>query len=446
MLDNKTILLVSSVFILGSCSSVSGMFSKKETAPKLEGERISVLELQNKLTPDAGAKEGHEIKLPQSWINNAWSQAGGYPTHIMQNLSLPNGNIKRVWSANIGSGSSKDIPLTAQPIVINNTAYTLDTNSRLSAFNATTGKKIWKVNVEKKNEDNTVIGGGIAFANGMLYVTNGYDEVLAVKSDNGEIIWRKPLPSPSRAAPTATNGRVFISTINSRLVALNAKDGASLWEYTGISEMAGLLGAASPAANNEIVIPVFSSGEITALRVENGSVAWSDNLSNVRSYGGGIESISDIKAMPLLGNGIIIAISFGGKLVAIDERTGARIWQRDISGSQTPWVAGNHVYVLSSENQLIALNITNGSIVWINELASFENEKKKKDPINWSGPVMASGELILAGSHGYMVRVNALNGKLTQRIRTKKNVQIPPIITNETLYLLSEDGTLVAYK
>ncbi len=446
MLNNKTILIVSSVLLLNACSSVSGMFSKKETTPPLEGERISVLELQKTLTADDTLKEGHKIKLPQSWVNKSWSQAGGYPSHIMQNLSLTNRKLKRVWSASIGSGSTKNIPLTAQPIIIDDVIYTLDTSSILSAFSAQTGKKLWKTSIEKKDEDNTVISGGISFAYDTIYATNGYDEILAISPENGDIKWRKTLPSPSRAAPTVINGRVFITTINSRLVALNAKDGSSLWEYTGISEMAGLLGAASPAANNEIVTPVFSSGEITALRVENGSVAWSDNLSSVRSYGGGLESISDIKAMPALGNGFIIALSFGGKLVAIDERTGSRIWQKDIGGSQTPWVAGNHVYVLSSENQLIALSLVNGSIIWIIELDRFKDKKNKEDPINWSGPIMGSGELILAGSHGYMVKVNAYNGEIAQMIKTKKNVQIAPVIANNTLYLLSEDGTLTAYQ
>ncbi len=446
MMKNKTIPIVLSVLLLNACSSVSGVFADKSELPTLEGERISVLELQKKLAPDDTSKEGQKITLPQSWINTSWPQAGGYPSHIMQNLTLDNPELKRTWSASIGSGSSKTLPLTAQPIIINGAIYTLDTKSRLTAFNAQTGKRLWKVNIEKKGEDNTVISGGISFANNTIYATNGYDEILAVSPDNGEIKWRKTLPSPSRAAPTVINGRVFISTINSRLVALNAKDGTSLWEYSGISEMAGLLGAASPAANNETVVPVFSSGEITALRVENGSVAWSDNLSNVRSYGGGIESISDIKAMPALGNGFVIALSFGGKLVAIDERSGARIWQRDIGGSQTPYVSGNHVYVLSSENQLIALNLSNGSIVWIKELERFEDKKNRDDLIIWSAPIMASGELILAGSHGYLAKIDAVNGKITQIIRTKKNVQIAPIIANETLYLLSEDGTLIAYR
>lgn len=445
MLKNKTVLAVFSILILNSCSSVSGMFEKDEE-PKLEGKRISVLELQKTLKPDVAMENQNSFPIPAEWSNSSWPQTGGYPNHSMQNPSLSNAQLKRIWSTDIGSGSSGDLPLTAQPIVANNTIYTLDTDSRLSAFNAKTGKLIWKTNVEKEDEDETVISGGISFAHGFIYVTNGYDEVLAVSPDNGDIQWRTRLPAPSRAAPTVIGGRVFVSTIDSRLVALSAKDGTSLWEYTGIGETTGLLGAASPAANGDIVVPVFSSGEVTALRVENGSVAWSDNLASVRRYGGGLESMSDIKAMPVIDNGIIISISFGGKLAAINERTGTRMWQREISGSQAPWVAGQNLYVLSSENQIIALNITNGAIIWIQELERFEDSDDREDPIYWSGPIMGSDRLIATGSHGYFVEIDARNGEIIRTTKTKKNMQMPPIIADKILYILADDGTLMAYK
>src|SRR5690606_813248 len=154
-------------------------------------------------------------------------------------------------------------------------------------------------------------------------------------------IWRKTLPAPSRAAPTIMDHRLFLVTIDNRLMTFSIEDGTLLWEFAGLSETAGLVGAASPAANREIVIPAFSSGELFALRVENGSVAWADNLSSSRRIGN-LAALADIRGLPVMDKGIIFAISYGGRLVAIDERTGTRIWQREIGGSETPWVAGNH--------------------------------------------------------------------------------------------------------
>ena len=211
--------------------------------------------------------------------------------------------------------------------------------------------------------------------------------------------------------------------------------------FCGISESAGLVGGASPAANSDIVVPVFSSGEITALRVENGSVAWSDSLSSVRGFGG-LSSISDIQALPVIDKGVVIAMSFSGRLVAIDERTGNRVWQREIGGTETPWVAGNHIFVLSSENQLVALGRDTGSIRWVTELPRFDGG----DPVVLTGPVLAGGRLIVAGTDGVVFEVEPQSGKVLREWDAGSSVLIPPVVAGGTLYLLSEDGTLSAYR
>ena len=120
-----------------------------------------------------------------------------------------------------------------------------------------------------------------------------------------------------------------------------------MWEHDTISEGAGLLGAASPAVDMDIVVPALSSGDILALRIENGALAWSDNLARSTRLGGLI-GLSDIRALPILDQNMVIAISYGGKMAAIDKRTGNRLWQKNISGVETPWVAGDIVYVPSN--------------------------------------------------------------------------------------------------
>ncbi|MFP4098699.1 MAG: PQQ-binding-like beta-propeller repeat protein [Alphaproteobacteria bacterium] len=445
MKNKETALIILSLLSLTACSSVSNIFSPVDKTSKLEGERISVLELQKDLSVDTQLR-GESIILPQAWNNQSWPQAGGFPTHAMQNLSFSKEPPQKLWSTEIGQGSSTGLPLNAPPIVAEGKIFTLDARARLSAFNAETGKELWSIDISSKKEKEHVITGGISHAHNTLFVTNGHGEAMALSPLDGSLIWRKNLPASSRAAPSILSGKVYISTIDSRLIALNAKDGAGLWEYHGTGETAGLFGAASPAVNHDVVIAAFSSGEITALRVENGAVIWSENLSAVNTTGSGLTSLSDIKAMPVITQGLVIAMSYGGKIAAIDERTGARIWQREISGTRTPWVAGKMMFVLSSENQLIGMNTQSGAIFWIEQLAQFEDEKRKKHPVKWSDPILAEGRIILAGSHGQMIEVNPNNGKIIHAAQTKQNIRLSPALANQTLYLLSEDGRLTAYR
>lgn len=428
-----------SLVTVSSCS-----WFKDEEKPPLPGERVSVLELQRNLEPINVELDAEGFVAPEPWKNEYWPQAGGYPNHSMQNLTLNPDKLTRIWSASIGEGAEDKFPLTAQPVVFDNKVFTLDTESNVSAFDLQNGKKLWTNVIRPQNEDEQVIGGGVAYSSNVLFVTSGYNEALALNPQTGAIYWRSKLPAPSRAAPTILDGRVFVQTLDSRLIALNAQDGKQLWSYQGMSETARLVGAASPAASADIVVPAFSSGEVTALRVQNGSVAWGDNLSPAVRVGG-LSTLPDIQALPILDKGLVIAVSFGGRIVAIDERTGQRVWQRDISGSDTPWVAGNHLFMISATNELIALGRDTGAIRWVKPISSYVSAEEAATSLFWNGPILAGGRLIITGPQGILLEVNPVDGALLRRLNTGKTVAVAPVIAQGTLLLLQVDGTLVAY-
>lgn len=421
-----------------SCSSVNSLFDEKEEV--FEGERISVLELEKELEPDDYSLKATGFVAPSPWQNEFWPQRGGYPNHSMQHLALKEGEMEKKWSVNIGKGASKRLPLTTQPVVVDGKVFTLDNDSVLSAFDVENGKRLWRSKVRDLEEDDPVISGGVAFSGGTLYVTAGYDEILAIDPENGEIVNRFAIPAPSRAAPSVLGGRIFVSTLDNRLLALGADNGQIIWEHSALGESIGLIGAASPAVNQDVVVPVFSSGEIFALRVENGSVAWSDNLASLNSVGG-LSSISDITGLPVIDKGLVIAISFGGKMVAIDERTGSRVWQREISGSETPWVAGNMVFITSSNNKLVALGRDNGAINWVVDLNKDNDDKN----MMWTAPVFAGGRLIVVSSDGEMASFNPESGELVSRREAGSGFSVAPVIAAGVLYLLDNSGRLTAY-
>jgi outer membrane protein assembly factor BamB len=412
----------------------------EEADKPLPGKRVSILELQKELTPDDVAPSASEFDEPESWRNEFWPQEGGYPNHSMQHLALSEKKLERQWSVNIGRGASSRLPLTAQPIIVQGKAYTLDTASSLSAFDIQDGSKLWEASLRPEGEDDPVIGGGMAYSGGLLFVTTGYNEVIALGADNGEIKWRKSISAPARAAPTVYSNRLFVTTLDNRVLALETADGSIIWEHAALGENIGLVGAASPAANQDVVIPAFSSGEIFALRVENGSVAWSDNLSPLRSYGG-LAGLSDITASPVMDKELVIAVSFGGRIVAINVLSGSRIWQKEIGSSETPWVAGNMIFVTSSNNKLVALLRDSGNIIWVADLNRDRDEK-----VMWTSPVFAGGRLVLASSGGDVAEYSPENGKLIRSWRTTGAVSMPPVVAREMLYFLTDSGRLVAYK
>ena len=89
--------------------------------------------------------------------------------------------------------------------------------------------------------------------------------VLALDAASGAELWRRQLRAPIRAAPTVIDGKVLVPTADSQLFALDAATGEVLWQHAGLFEQAGILGGASPAAADGIVVAAYASGEVVAL-------------------------------------------------------------------------------------------------------------------------------------------------------------------------------------
>ena len=172
--------------------------------------------------------------------------------------------------------------LIGTPIIAAGRIYTMDASSNISAFDIKTGEQFWRTQLTPDEEDDDHMGGGIAFEDGKVFVTTGFAQVIALNASSGKVIWRTTLPGPMRSAPTVRSGRVFAMTVDSRLYALNGTTGDEIWNYIGIAEIASLLGGASPAVDNGVVVAPFPSGELVALKAENGRVLWTEALLSNR--------------------------------------------------------------------------------------------------------------------------------------------------------------------
>src|SRR4029077_8393354 len=251
--------------------------------------------------------------------------------------------------------------------------FAMDGAVQVGAYDAATGDRLWQVDLKPEEERGNSFGGGVAFWQDRLFASTGYARVRALDPADGRVIWKSSVGAPVRSAPTVSDGRVFVVTIENELAVLAADDGRRLWGDNAIPETASLLGSASPAVEGEVVVAAYSSGEIYALTVETGRPLWSDNFSNTRSVNA-VSSMADIRGRPVLDRGRVFAASHSGRLAAIDLRSGERAWEKDFGSTQSPWVAGDYVYVLSNDNELICLTRNDGKIRWVRRFPSYMDE------------------------------------------------------------------------
>lgn len=427
---------------LAGCEMMPDWFGAGEDAP-LPGQRISVLQLEQDIEPDPGIAD-LAVKLPAPWRNPEWPQAEGYANHAMHHLALGEA-LQTVWRRDIGDGSSSDTRLLSRPVVAEGRIFTLDAESHVAAFEADTGKPLWRLDLTPELEDSGALGGGLGLSGGRLFATTGYGEIFALEPASGAVVWKRELGTPIRVAPAVAEGRVFVISYDNRMTALAADDGRELWTHEGIAEDAGLIGGAMAAVEGGIVVVPYSSGQLFGLRVENGRVVWQDQLVRIARFTP-LATLSEIRGSPVIDRGLVYAISHSGRMVAIDLRSGDRVWERDIEGVETPWVAGDFIFMVTTQAEVICLSRRDGRIRWVTQLQRFEDEEDREDPIQWVGPILGSDRLVLLSSHRRAVALSPYTGQVLGEIELSDAALVAPVVADGTLFILTDDAELSALR
>lgn len=411
-----------------------------ETAP--QDGRVSLMAFEQGLSvsDDLGP-----VTLPTPYVNPVWPQQGAYPTHAVQHLRT-DGDLEVLWRQTFGEGSSRDRRLNASPVIADGRLYMIDARGDVSAIDAEDGDRLWSVELRGPTEyDRLAFGGGLAFDDGRIYVHAGYNYLVALDATNGDEVWRTEILVPFHGAPTVADGRIFVASDDNEMLALDAETGSVLWTYQGIVETARLLTAPSPAVLGDVVVAPFASGELVALRVQNGNPIWSDSLTRSSALTA-LSEINDVAGSPVIVDNTVYAMSHSGALVAINLRSGERVWSQPAGGLHTPWVAGDFLFVVTSEAQVLCLDRHTGAIHWMQELALFEDPRDRKDRIAWAGPMVAGGQVFVASSHGEGVLLNAYDGEIIREYELRDDVYVAPIAANETIYLVTDEARVIALR
>ncbi len=437
--------LLGSATLLAGCDTMRDWFDSAlgQSKVPLTGERIAVMAAERGLRPDTSA-QSRAFSLPVPVLNTEWATAGGNAGHAPGHLSLPS-PIGEVWRASIGSGTNYRQRLTAAPRVVGDTIYTVDAFGWVTALDVARGNRRWQTDTRPRRDRDGAVGGALAFANDTLYCATGLAEIMALDPATGSIRWRAALPAPARGGLTVAGNRVLVPTIENQLIGLSAEDGARVWTFRATPVQALPLGLPSPAVEGDVAVGGFPSGEIVCFRIADGRVQWSESLGTTRG-GVSIADIGAITALPVIDRGRVFAVGMAGAATSLDLRSGRRVWEREMGGTQTPSVAGDWVFALSRAGALVAMTRDEGLVRWITQLPVFANEARSRDPIAWGPPVLAGGRLLITGSHAQLFEVNAENGEILTRLRIPGGSSLQPVVVNNSVYLLTDGGSVVALR
>ena len=431
--------LLAPLGLLPGCSLLDGVFFSNK--PPLPGTRIAIMAVGKGLEL---AKPPRRVVLPGPAVNAEWAQSGGVATHDMGHPALRD-VLAPAWRADIGAGGGYRKKITAQPLVSGGRVFVMDSDAQVSGFDAAGGGRLWQTDTQGENDRSTNVGGGIGAEGGMVYAATGRAELLALEAATGKIVWRVGLGSGARSSPTIGDGKIFVLTIDGQLLALDAKDGRRIWMHQAPPSDAAVLGLPAPAFVDGIVVAGFSSGELLALRSNAGAVAWGDSIASPRGRNS-LADLSSIRGRPVIKDGQVYAVGLGGLMVALDLRTGRRLWEREVTSLESPWVAGDWIFVLTTDSQLVALARADGGVAWVTQLDRFGNMEKQRDPMRWVGPVLAGDRLVVGSSNGRALAVSPYTGDILGEQKLPGATAVAPSVAGSTLYVLTDDATLTALR
>jgi len=433
-------LTLAGVALLSACS-------KKEVI--LTGEREDI----SATLPGGEAARANDLpatppplKLPPARVNTAWPQSFATPATRSAHPALA-AVPKLIWSTGIGAGDGKRSRITDDPVVGGGRIYTLDAQARVSAV-STTGKLIWSRDLVPPGESGTdASGGGLAYADGKLFVTSGFGVLAALDAASGKVLWEQDLKTIATGSPTVYGDLVYLVSGDEIGWALDVRTGRIRWQLSGTPDNNNVLGAPAPALTDKYAIFAFGSGEVQAVFRKGGLQRWDAQVAGRRT-GYAAAEVTDITSDPVIDGKRVYVGSNSGRTIALGLEDGERLWTADDGPMGQIWPAGGSLFMVSDRNELIRLSASDGRRLWVRKLPFFISTKPKKQNAIYAhyGPIIAGGRLIIASNDGKMRLFDPQSGQPLGMVPIPGGATTDPVVAGGVLYVVSTSGQLLAFR
>ena len=427
-----------SIIVLAGCSD-------REVI--LPGKREPILKLEPSATEGAGTLSAPKaFAMPRQKNNVAWPQGHASPSTQVVHAAL-SAAPKPLWTLSVGTGDRARNRITADPIVAEGIVFTLDSLSVLTAT-STAGSLLWSRDLTPSFERaGDADGGGIAYGDGVVFVSTGYGVLHALDPKSGSALWKQELKGSGNGRPSYFDGVVYLVSQDSVAWAIEAATGRIRWQLDHLSDVNNMSGSTGPAISEKLVVFGFGAGDLQAAFRGGGLTLWNATLAGGRS-GRAVATIDDIATSPVISGSTVFAANSSGRIAAMHLDSGARLWTAPYGARSPLWPAGGSLFFVNDLGQLMRLDATDGSKVWSVDLPGFVSlrQRKSKDVVPHHGPVLAGGRLLLASGDGLLRQFDPETGAERSAIRLGSGATANPIVADGILYVLCRDGKLRAYR
>lgn len=336
----------------------------------------------------------------------------------------------KLWDAHVGKGAEGQY-LKLTPLLLTNKIITVDSTGYLQATNAQNGAVLWKKNLNQK------ITQGVAGNESKIFVSSYDGNVIALAANDGKQLWQKTLDRNILNNPYVDSKYLYIQSTDGTLYSLNASSGELDWEYKMAVPDLTLYSTSSPMVWKDVVIAGFSSGKIVAFDKNTGMPRWDYQIAEAKGQSS-LQRMVDINADPIIKDGYLYAVSYQGRIVALDLITGREQWQHDLSSISNMAINDKYLYVSDTEGTVWSLNKLNGRVLW---------KQPKLYMREISGTNFIDDTIVVGDFEGYLHGLAREHGDFIARTNlANSGIRVAPLVKNGIIYVLDNSGKLAAFK
>ena len=250
------------------------------------------------------------------------------------------------------------------------------------------------------------------------------------------MLWSKYNSSPFNSQIKLYKDKFFIIDFNNILRCFSIIDGKELWNVKASDTFIKSQKKLSIIIVNNILYFNNSTGDITAVDINNGNMIWQIPTQNSTIF----ENTFLLRTSNMVANSEMIIFSNNkNEFYSISLSTGNLNWKQNINSSLQSSIINNLIFSITNEGYLIITDSKQGKILRITNIFNLIKEKKRSK-IQPVGFIVAKENIYLTTDHGRLLVIDIVTGKTKSMLKIDNNKISKPFILNKNLFVIREDS------
>jgi outer membrane protein assembly factor BamB len=293
-----------------------------------------------------------------------------------------------------------------------------------------TGNMVWRTDTGVRLSAGAGTGQGLVLAGG------GKGELLALDPASGQTRWKVVLSSEVNGQLLALADTVIARTGDGRVHGLAASDGSRKWLYSRNLPVLSLRGSGGMVVRDDVLYAGFPGGKLVALNAANGAQLWEATVALPRGATE-LERVADVMGNPVVDDRQVCAVAYQGRVACFDRRNGAPLWTRDTSSNSGLAMDDRNVYVTDDKDAVTAYDKTSGRAGW-------RQDKLARRQV--TAPLALGAWVVVADSEGVVHVLSAEDGSFVARAKVDSRVRTAPVDIGPGFAVQTAKGSVVAFR